>query len=381
MKETSVTEIFKKRGQKTNINVHEFESVELEIFKASEIVPKPQPWLWDGIIPLDTCTLFAGEGGIGKSQLLIDICAKISTGEKFQVGGFDYQMSQGSIIVLTAEDDFEYSVTPKLIAANANCDNIYIMRCTQGKISKKKKFIELDNQLELLEKKIEELGNVKLLIIDPISYFVGKIRDHINTEVVNFLGNLNEFAKNHNIAIILNKHLRKRASGINLANAIDEVGGAGAWVNSPRQAWLICRDQEDETKILFANLKVNITKKKTNAFSFKVLSHTIQVENGSFLPTTRLEWSQTMEEINADQALNKDTYHTSKVQIAITFILDYLKKNGQTRLTELQEMAEKKSIKLKTFRNAAEEIEKKYTDEVSISRGIKNSKIYMLTND
>ena len=44
---------------------------ELKSINASSIEPQIQPWLWNGYIPLETCTLIAGKGGIGKSQFLM----------------------------------------------------------------------------------------------------------------------------------------------------------------------------------------------------------------------------------------------------------------------------------------------------------------------
>ena len=72
---------------------------ELESIVASDIVAKEQPWLWPGVIPLDTSTLFVGEGGIGKSLLLLELAAKISTGDEFKAGGESVKLPQGKVII------------------------------------------------------------------------------------------------------------------------------------------------------------------------------------------------------------------------------------------------------------------------------------------
>ena len=58
---------------------------ELKSRKASDVIMSPQPWLWEPYIPLQTCTLVAGKGGIGKSQLLLFWCGLVSNGATFKI--------------------------------------------------------------------------------------------------------------------------------------------------------------------------------------------------------------------------------------------------------------------------------------------------------
>ena len=44
----------------------------------SHILPRPLRWLWPGHIPLGKLTLLAGDPGIGKSLLTLDIAARLS---------------------------------------------------------------------------------------------------------------------------------------------------------------------------------------------------------------------------------------------------------------------------------------------------------------
>jgi RecA-family ATPase len=363
-----------KKNQENNSNVQEFEGYELDIFKASDIKPRKQPWLWYGVIPLDTFTLFAGEGGIGKSQLLLYIAAMISTGEEFNACGEKYKFDQGNVIILSAEDDFEYQLAPKLMAANANLDNISIVKCVKGVISGNRKLLNLDLQLTLLEEKIIELGNVKLIIIDPIIYFIGKVKDYINTEVVNFLGGLNDLAKQYHLAIILNKHLRKKSSGTSITSAIDEVGGSGAWVNSARQSWIIVRDQEDKNKILFVNLKVNIHQKNSKALAYSVQPTMIYNKEGEAIPTTNLVWFDQMVDITADEAVNKEEYENSKTGGVIKFIVNYLRENGQSVQKTMRDAAINDGFTQRTFERAISILKK--DENFSITNGIGKNKCW-----
>ena len=55
----------------------------LRIRTVENIKPKSIEWLWEGMIPKGKLTLFAGESGIGKTQILCSIAATITRGGYF----------------------------------------------------------------------------------------------------------------------------------------------------------------------------------------------------------------------------------------------------------------------------------------------------------
>lgn len=48
---------------------------------------KPLDWLFEGWIPDDSLSLFAGDGGIGKSTFLVGLAAILSNGSDHKVNG------------------------------------------------------------------------------------------------------------------------------------------------------------------------------------------------------------------------------------------------------------------------------------------------------
>lgn len=330
-----------------NKNVYEFEEYEIERINASLIIPKEQPWLWFGFIPLHTSILFAGYGGIGKSLLLLQLASDISNGNKIYPCGLEYQLPQGNIIILTAEDDFEYQTVPKLIAANANLQNIHLLKCVKAKVSGKRKFIDLFEQLDLLETEIQNIGNVKLIIIDPISYFTGTLKDHVNTEVCNFIDSLNYLAKKYDLSIIFNKHLRKQSSHSTITNAINEVAGGGAWINSPRQSWLISPHPKEQEKIVLVNLKSNVAKKGQTCLAYTIKEITIPIKNNT-IKTTSIQWCEQTVDLNANEAMSRESFDKSKEQICTDFILDYLDKHGDSVQKNVIESAKSEKIAERT---------------------------------
>jgi RecA-family ATPase len=275
-----------------------------EVITADQVIPKQQPWFWKNVIPLDTTTLFAGFGSSGKSQLLIFLAAHVSNGIPFNGGGLSHQLPKGGVIILSGEDDFSYQLTPRLIAAGATLSNCHLVKMMKAP-GKPKMLLDLDAHLHLLEevilKKKDTENPIKLIIVDPVQYFTGDMKDHIGSRVCRFIDSLNELSKEHSLSTIMNKHLRKKGSGDGISSAVDAVAGSGAWTTSPRACWLIQRHPEKLDAIVFADLKGNLKAKDTKSLAFRIDQTTI---NDGAITTTALTWFDELENLNADEALN-----------------------------------------------------------------------------
>lgn len=352
----------------------------LEVICIDDIEPENQPWLWPSIIPLEAFTLFAGVGGLGKSQLLMFIAAHVSNGKPFQAGGLAHQLPHGSVIILSSEDSQKYALSPRLRALGADTTKIHkIKSVVRGGDSFKKRLMALDCDLRLLKEAIKDLKDVKLIIIDPVINFMGKIKDYVNTEVSNFLFGLTELAEEFNLAIILNKHLRKKDS-VGVGSAVDEIAGSSAWGTTARQVWIVCRDHEDKKKILFLDGKSNI-KEQMTGMAFNIKPCEVLNKNNVVVKSSRIEWLDEIVTISPDEAINEQKYEKSKLQTAIDFIFNYLKENGQSIVKHIQANAEAKGIKYRTFRDAKDEIKNKYKDKVKIEKGISGQQMYRLIEE
>jgi hypothetical protein len=316
----------------------------LDVVCLRDIEPQNQPWLWSGFIPSNAFTLFAGVGGLGKSQLLMFLAAHVSNGKAFNAGGISHTLPQGSVLLLSAEDSHKYSIVPRLQSLGANLENIHILRSVLDvKNNTSHRLAALDKDLLLVRSLINRLKDdnkqeVKLIVIDPIINFIGKVKDYINTEVSNFLYGLTELADEFNLSIIINKHLRKKDS-TGVGKAMDEISGSHAWVNTARQVWIICQDHEDPTKILFLDSKSNI-KKQMNGLAFNIVSDEILSKSGEIVKTSKIVWSDEVVTIKADEAVNKERYEKNKFEETKEFIFSHIETNGQTFIKDL-------SLKLK----------------------------------
>src|SRR4029077_13719563 len=87
---------------------------ELQFDRLSDIEPEPIAWIWSGRIARRKPTLLAGDPGMGKSQIGIDIGARITVAGNWPDSGV---APVGSVIVLSAEDSTADTVRPRFEAA------------------------------------------------------------------------------------------------------------------------------------------------------------------------------------------------------------------------------------------------------------------------
>ena len=85
-------------------------------------------WLWPRRIPLGKLTLIAGDPGLGKSLVTIDIAARVSKGSGFPDGA---PCEPGDVIILSAEDDAEDTIRPRLDAAGADVSRIHLLEAVR----------------------------------------------------------------------------------------------------------------------------------------------------------------------------------------------------------------------------------------------------------
>jgi len=140
---------------------------ELATVAANEIEMAGVEWLWPGRFARGKLGLIAGLPDTGKGQIAAFIAAAVTAG--IELPCKEGNAPQGNVIWLNAEDGVSDTVVPRLIAAGANLERI---KFVNGIIGTDISF-NLVSDLSLLRKLIERVGDVVLVIIDPISAYLG----------------------------------------------------------------------------------------------------------------------------------------------------------------------------------------------------------------
>ena len=117
----------------------------------------------------------------------------------------------------------------------------------------------LQADLAALERLIVELGDVLLIIIDPISSYLGRGLDsHRNSDVRGVLEPLSETAERKGVAIVSVTHFSKSYAG-NVPKALHRFIGSIAFVAAPRIAFAVIEDADTKDRRLMLHAKNNLS--------------------------------------------------------------------------------------------------------------------------
>ncbi len=226
----------------------------VSLIDLSAVDPKPILWLWPGRIALGKLTMLAGDPGTGKSCLSCDLASRTSTGIGWPDGA---ACERGGVVLMSAEDDVEDTIVPRLIAASADRSMI---RAVEGIAfhdetgTPRERPLTLD-ELGHVREAIEATPDCRLLVIDPISAFLPPGNDgHNNAEVRGLLAPLARLAAETCVAVVMVSHLNKSSGG----KAMYRTMGSLAFNAAARASWLVTKDKDDPARRLFLPVKNNI---------------------------------------------------------------------------------------------------------------------------
>ncbi len=222
---------------------------------ASEVVPVEVEWLWRDRVPLGMLTLFSGDPKLGKSLATISMIARLTRG--LGLPGDPADMAAGSALLLSAEDDRARTLTPRLTAAGADMTKVHFLSSIVSREDPVAAGLRGDSEggtvewtptlvyhdLRAIEEWARERGDCRLIVIDPVTAYLGECDDHRNSDLRAVLTLLKEMAERLNVAIVLVTHHNKSvATG---ANGKYRVLGSIAYVGACRANFLFLKDPDD----------------------------------------------------------------------------------------------------------------------------------------
>jgi putative DNA primase/helicase len=244
---------------------------EIETILASTVTMKLTKWLWKDHVPLQHVTVFAGMPQKGKSTAAADLIARLTTGKDFP--GAPNTVEPCEVIVLASEDDKDTTIVPRLVAADAELTKVHFALHSHipGKPGSEAE-VMLDSDLQLLKALLRKNPAVKLVVVDPVTSYIGDVDPNKPKEVRPFLNKLKAFAKELNVTVLIIMHLSKNPD----VSALHRVGGAATWIEVPRSVWFfdLKPDQEEGTRPLtyvMVNGKLNLVaddRKRSTEYQF-----------------------------------------------------------------------------------------------------------------
>lgn len=199
--------------------------VDLEFMSWSDIIRRtvpPPEFQVEGLVPLRGVTLITGEGGIGKSFMLIAMAYAIATGTRF-LGKF--ACGRGGAVVLDMENDDTTVIrrAQKVLAAQQGsasgclsrpgCEDtserplpIHIL--SKRIFSRVPFLIDREGGYEALDR-VAGHYSPALLVIDPLTA-IHSTDENDNIAMRRIIMLLQHIARTHNLAVVVVHHPRKR---------------------------------------------------------------------------------------------------------------------------------------------------------------------------
>ncbi len=317
----------------------------MKLARASSVTPEVLNWLWANRIPFGKLTLFAGHPGIGKGMATMYLTAMASKG----TGWADCPNPNPPMetIIFSSEDAASDTLVPRLQAAGADLDKVYIVETVTT--NEGDRAFGIDKDLPALKKLLESNPEVKLVVIDPIMNHLGQLKGNSEQELRAGLTPLGRLAQQFGVAIVLVTHFNKNLA----ADSIQRVGGAMGMVGAVRVAWTFAEDKEDGSRKMLP-LKANIAP-DTGGLSYKIVSENVEI-NGQIVSVGKIQWGETTH-ANIDSALKNDPKNsTTKIDEAIAWLKEHLADGDPHLVAEVRMSADSIGYKKTVIENAADKI-------------------------
>jgi putative DNA primase/helicase len=326
------------------------ESDELVIATAANLEMCGVDWLWPGRFARGKFELVAGLPDMGKGQIAAFIAAAVTASIALPCD--EGTAPQGNVIWFNAEDGERDTVLPRLIAAGGDPKRVHFVNSTR--VGGEDKMFSLVTDLRLLRKAIERIGNVVLVIIDPVSAYlgVGKVDGCSATDVRGVLTPLKDMAEELHIAVIGIAHFNKKDD---IKSALLRVSDSIAYVAAARHVYAVLDDPEDKNSKLFVKAKNNLardTKALRYGMGVKKVGHDAKLGVDIIAPF--IVWHPQYVEITANEAMAAAGGHIAKRE-AREFLLERLE-TGPAKQNDVLDEAKQEGIAEKTLRRAKKDL-------------------------
>ena len=194
-----------------------------ELVAFSDIRPEKPKWLWDRRLPQGKLAILEGDPGEGKSMITVDWAARVSTGRPMPLESG--KRAPAGVVILSAEDNPNDTIHPRLIAAGADMSRVFWFRDVKALTGERD--VRIPEDVELIVNAIKE-AKAKLVVIDPLMAFLRGVTATQDQSVRQALMQLRMVAEKSGACIVLIRHLIKTGSSRGIYRGSGSIGVVGA---------------------------------------------------------------------------------------------------------------------------------------------------------
>jgi hypothetical protein len=288
-------------------------------------------------------TILDGDPGLGKSTFTVDLAARISTGRAMPDGTGGGKPR--GVILQSAEDDRARTIRPRLDAAGADTDKVFLLDLRdRGGVRGPARITPED--LLLLREAIVT-NDVGLVVFDPLmAYLPDGLDTNRDANVRRALLPLTRLAEETGAAILGLRHLRKSPS----ENPLYRGGGSIAFGGAARATHLMAADPDEpgSNRRVFAPVKVSIALRPV-ALDFRIVADCA----GSF---PRLVWDGPSRHTAESLSALVVPGHRGSAHSRAAEVLSDLLADGPLPTTEVYRRAAEQGVSGRTLDRARTEL-------------------------
>lgn len=209
-------------------------------------------WAWNKWLTRGKLHVFDGDPGMGKSTIMAAIAASVTAGVPWPDGSAVPEEARGGVVFMTAEDDPATTIRPRMEAAGADVSRITVIS-TIPTANGAGRLPILPDDVDIIIEACKQIG-AKLLVIDPVTAYLGGANSHVDADVRGALVALAVAAEEAGIAVVLIRHLNKSTGG----SALYRGGGSIAFAGLARVVWVVGTDPNDPNRRALTVSKNNL---------------------------------------------------------------------------------------------------------------------------
>ena len=265
--------------------------------------------------------LLAGPKGSGKGTYTVGLGARVTR-------------AGGNVVFISTEDSAEIDLKPRLVAAEADINRCFLIQ----------QHVRLPDDIDELRDLVSGIGDVALLVIDPVANHIGARNSNSDAEVRDAIAPLNKLADVLGCLVIGVRHPGKdRTRG-----AVASILGSTAWVDTPRAVVMIAADDEDAQ---VRHIQVVAGNRSANGAAHAFRIEAVDVTGLSEPVTRAVALGESAKSV--DELLEIRKAPDTKTEKARDLLLDILEEQGEQESDALDaHVAKETGLSARTVRDA-----------------------------
>jgi hypothetical protein len=295
----------------------------LVVVRGSEVKREHLEYLWNPYLPKGKLVHLGGNSGQGKSPVTVDWIARITTGADWP-DGTPNTLGPRSVLLMNIEDSLQDTILPRLDLAKGDSSRLFYVRATRvagkDKDSSSETSVALDRDILLLSEQARKTEDLALIVIDPITNYLGRLSMNKEEEIRAVLSPLAALADELKVTIITVGHFNRRERG---TDPLHRMMGAAAFSGVARVVYAVGPDPDSENEHAHVMTQVRGATGVTQGLKY----HTEMVEvpwEGKTSGVIRVGWDGTTT-ANADDAVDSmSRQEKSQLMQAAAVLRDFL---------------------------------------------------------